>query len=181
MNFLDIIIMAILLFFLIRGFIRGFIIELGILCALILGAWAAFHFSDVLRSLLMEYMGMKSSYIPALALTLTFILVFIIVFLVAKLLTQMVKASGLGFLNKSAGAIFGGLKAMVLISILFYIINGFDKKEKILSPKTKTGSSLYKPVSSVVPKLLKLTGTRSLPGFPQNTEAETDTVFLHPH
>ena len=46
------------------------------------------------------------------------------------------------------------LKAALLVSVLFFVINTFDVDEKLIKPKAKENSLLYGPVSKIVPSLL---------------------------
>jgi membrane protein required for colicin V production len=58
MNVLDYIILAILLLFLIQGVRKGFIISLATLVALVLGIWAAVHFSNYMDKVLTDHFHM---------------------------------------------------------------------------------------------------------------------------
>ena len=57
MNYLDIIIIVLVLIFGIGGWRKGIIIEIATLLALILGLYGAFHFSDFTAEQLVQHKG----------------------------------------------------------------------------------------------------------------------------
>ena len=67
----------------------------------------------------------------------------------AKVLTKMLKAAELGFLNRLAGALFGVLKAAVIVGSLFVFLERTFQTEKWLSPSALSESVLYEPVKSI--------------------------------
>jgi membrane protein required for colicin V production len=63
MNTLDIILAAILLFGLVRGFMKGLFVELATLVALLLGVYGAIHFSYLISDFLVEKVSWDQQYI----------------------------------------------------------------------------------------------------------------------
>jgi membrane protein required for colicin V production len=57
------------------------------------------------------------------------------------------------FLNNIGGLILGAFKIAIIASILLYFITSMDKFEIFLKKDIKSGSILYKPVSSIAPVL----------------------------
>ena len=55
MNILDVIIVALLVFAFVRGFVKGFFVEVASLVALVGGIWGAIHFSYFAVALLEDY------------------------------------------------------------------------------------------------------------------------------
>jgi membrane protein required for colicin V production len=158
LNFIDYIILVILLLFLIQGYRKGIIISLASIAALILGIYVAVHFSNYLDATLMEHLRPSRKWLPILSFAITFILVVIAVMLVAKLTEKLVDVVGMGFFNHLGGAALGLVKGVILVSILFFIFKSFDPKEKWLTGKDKKESFLYNRVVPIFPKLMKTFG-----------------------
>ncbi len=155
MLILDIIILILLIWFCIKGFTKGFIIELASLVALILGIYVAYFFSNITASFLKDTLNFTSKYLHPISFLLTFIIVVIAVFVLAKLLEKLVKTASLGLLNKLFGAAFGLIKIALICGFLLYQFSIFDFQNKIITEETKNKSYTYKPLIklsvSVVP------------------------------
>lgn len=154
MNILDIILVIPMIWLAYRGFTKGLVIELTSLVALILGIWIALHFSYFSSDFLTEHFEINQKYLHIVAFIITFIVIIILVYLVGKLVERLINLIALGFINKLAGAVFGVLKAALLLSVVILIINNFDKKESVITPKLREGSVLYKPISSIIPTII---------------------------
>lgn len=149
MNKIDILLLVILGFGLIRGFMRGLIIEMASLLAIVVGIYGAIHFSFFTARLLGELMPSSQQTIEVVAFGLTLIVLMLAVMFLAKMLTKMLKAAELGFLNRLAGALFGVLKAAVIVGSLFVFLERTFQTEKWLSPSALNESVLYEPVKSI--------------------------------
>ncbi|MFH2095610.1 MAG: CvpA family protein, partial [Bacteroidota bacterium] len=140
MNYFDIIVLIPVLWFGYKGFTKGLVVEIATLAALLLGIWGGTGFSGVLSRFMTNTLGWTSEYIPVIAFALTFILIVIAVHLVARLVTKLVKAVSLSFLNRIAGALFGAAKVVLLISMLLVMLNQIDSKSSFLPEKMRSGS-----------------------------------------
>lgn len=81
MNWIDFVIIILLVFGLARGFIDGFIKELASLLALILGIWGAIKFSSFTAERLYDYFDMTGQYTGIIAFLITFVIIVILVIL----------------------------------------------------------------------------------------------------
>ncbi|HTX88803.1 MAG TPA: CvpA family protein [Bacteroidales bacterium] len=156
MNVLDIIIIVFLALLLILGIRKGLIISLASLVALVLGIYAAVHFSNYLDGILLEHLKPSRTWLPILSFTVTFLIVVILVLLLGKALDKMADAMGMGIFNRILGGLFGLLKGVFLLSILFFILNGFDRNSKLIPRETKSKSMFYGYVEKVFPELMKI-------------------------
>ncbi len=151
MNFLDIIILIPVAIFVFKGLKNGLVIEIASLASLFLGIFAGMYLSDYLAGLLVKHLGLNANYTSAVAFILIFIAVIILMRIIAKTIEKVLDLTLLGFINKLLGAVFAVLKGLFLISLVFYVINKFDTKEKLITQATKEKSFLYKPVSGIAP------------------------------
>jgi membrane protein required for colicin V production len=158
LNFIDYIILVVLLLFIISGYRKGIIISLATIAALLLGIYVAVHFSNYLDATLMEQFKPSRKWLPILSFTITFVLVVIIVMIVAKLSEKLVDVVGMGFFNHLGGAFIGLIKGVILLSILCFIFSSFDSKGKVLPEKDRKASYFYSRVAEVFPRLMKTFG-----------------------
>ena len=158
MNYLDFIILTIAALLVINGVRKGFIISLASLIALALGIYLAVNFSNYFDGVLMEHFKFSCKWLPVLSFTITFLAVVIIVMIIAKALEKVVDLVGMGILNHIFGGIFGLIKAILLVSVLAFIISSYDPNGKLIKQKEKKESMLYGYVDKVFPFMLKLAG-----------------------
>ena len=159
MNTLDLILLVPLAYFAWKGFSKGFIITLAMLVGILLGIYAAIHFSEFTASYLHENMKLDGGNIRLVAYLLTFILVLVLVYLLGHLLTSVVNTTGLGVFNRIAGLFLGIVKGLLIIGALLVFLNKIDPKSYLVSTKLKTGSLLYNPVSDSFEKVFPLVET----------------------
>ncbi|MBW6459157.1 MAG: CvpA family protein [Bacteroidales bacterium] len=151
MNLLDLLILVPIVWGCIRGFSKGFIIELATLAGLVLGIMAAFYFASSAAALLREYFTFNENVARITAYVLIFITVMLLAYIIGKIIEKVVDMMALGWLNKILGALVGIVKGAVVASLLLFIIVTFDINEKIIPRQTKERSMFYQAVSKVVP------------------------------
>ncbi|MEI8046067.1 MAG: CvpA family protein [Bacteroidota bacterium] len=156
MSTLDIILGLFLFYFAYKGFSSGFIISIATLAGLVLGFYAASHFSELTAKWLKNDMGMQSSNIKLIAYFVTFILVVVLIFLLGRFMTGVVKTVGLGIVNRLAGAVFGIAKGLLIASFIFLLFARIDPQGSLFTAGHKKGSVLYKPVSQIAPTVIPL-------------------------
>ncbi|MFZ5431128.1 MAG: CvpA family protein [Bacteroidota bacterium] len=153
MNYIDIILLVLLLLSAFNGLHKGFVEELSGLVALILGIWAALHFSGIVARLLTENFDLQGKYLSIIAFASTFILVIILVNLVGSAVNNLVKAVHLGLLNRLAGFVFGVIKGALILSVFLVIFNKLDQDVHLIPREAKSGSRMYEPVRNFAPSV----------------------------
>ncbi len=151
MNYLDVILALPLLWGIYNGFTKGLIISVATLLALILGVYAAIHFSSFLGVYLDNWFHPNPKYLKALSFSVTFIAVVILVRLVGWALDKFVKVIALGLVNRMLGVFFNLLKWGFILSVLISILNSSELTGNIIKDETKEESLLYKPVAAIAP------------------------------
>jgi membrane protein required for colicin V production len=158
LNYIDYVIIALLALFIVLGYRKGIIIGLATISALILGIYAAVHFSNYLDRTLAEHLHPSAKWLPILSFCITFILVVIAVMVTAKLTEKLVDIVGMGFFNHLGGAVLGLAKGIILVSVLLFLFKSADPKGKWLTEKDRQGSYFFNRVAEVFPKLMKTFG-----------------------
>ncbi|MGE4192170.1 MAG: CvpA family protein [Pseudodesulfovibrio sp.] len=132
MNFLDIILICIILLFLIRGFFRGLVQEVLSLIAILLAFFLASRFDDVLAPYLKAYIESDVT-VGALSYTLIFVATLIVVWLLTKLLKSVLELSLLGWIDRTAGGVFGLLEGVLICMVGLLFLQTFAPKSDILN------------------------------------------------
>jgi membrane protein required for colicin V production len=150
MEIIDLIILIPLIYGAWKGFKKGFVMELFTILALLVGLYAAFHFSDKITEIVVGKTHEKPGYLPAISFLLLFLAVGAMVYFGGKALEQVLKLAQLSFLNKGTGALIGILKWGYLIGCIFVFIQSLDTDEKFISKKHKENAILYPAVKGLV-------------------------------
>ena len=153
MNVLDIILAAILLFGIVRGFMNGFFIEVTSLVGLALGVYGAIHFSYFAGDLLQNKVAWPEKTIQIVAFAITFVIIVFLISLTGKLLTKIADVAALGILNKIAGAVFGTAKLALILSVILIVFSKLNRALPFVSQEGLNSSVLYEPVKNLAPTL----------------------------
>ena len=121
MNWIDLVLGLLLVYAFYKGFKNGLIIELTSLLALILGLFLAYSFSDKTATVLDQWVDWSDTSLSIVAFLLTFLLVVILINLLGKAISKLIGMMALGLMNKLAGGIFGLIKVLIFISVLFIV------------------------------------------------------------
>lgn len=160
MNTIDIVISVILLFGLIKGYIKGIFIEITSLVGLILGVYGAIHFSFYLSNILKSRVDWDESMIQIVAFAGTFLIILMALIFLGKALTKIAETASLGIFNKMLGGIFGILKYALILSIVFIVYDQINGSLQFMNKKKVNNSVLYNPVKnlaqSIFPKLVRV-------------------------
>ena len=150
MNVFDIIILIPLCFGLIRGFIKGFVQQIASLAGVVIGIYCAKFYSDALAQLFFKWFDMSLRYGKPVAFCVFFAGIGLGFYFVARLINNFLKKMELSGLNRLAGALFGGLKFLLIISIFINVFQAIDEKVHFVKEERKDNSLLYYPTQKVV-------------------------------
>ncbi len=158
MNFIDLIIVVLLILGAVRGFTDGFIKELASLVALILGIWGAIKFSSFTAEKLYEYFDMTGRFVGIIAFMVTFVVIVILIHFIGLIVDKFVEAIELSFLNRLVGIVFGLFKTALILSVIFVILNVIDAKHPFLPKDKLQQSKFYNPIADLAPALFPIIG-----------------------
>ncbi len=122
LNSFDLILIVFTLISILYGYFRGLIKEVFSITTLILSCLFSFYFFSDISTLLKKYISV-TLLADSLSFGITFIVVFSIFSFISSFLTKHIKSSSLRIFDKNLGIIFGGLRAFVLVSILYIFTN----------------------------------------------------------
>jgi membrane protein required for colicin V production len=175
MNWIDLIIVVILILSLVMGFINGLVKEVASLAALILGIWGAIKFSSFTAAKLYDYFDMTGHYVGIIAFLVTFGIIVVVIHFIGILADKIVNAAALGFVNRLLGIVFGLLKSVLIMSVFFVILNAIDARRPFLPRETIEKSIFYTPISDIAPVIFPIIGeggfNRSFDRFKKKPDA----------
>ena len=160
MNWIDFFILFVLFVAMLNGYRRGFFKEVSTFLGLVIGVIFAVSHADWLASKLEG----KAIFSPSILYVLCFVLVFaaciLLLRLIGRYFYKLVKITPLKASDKIGGSIFGIIKGVVALSLVFILfmfptpLNGFDQAVQ--------DSAMAKPIRKFVPLIFN------------------NTVYLHP-
>ncbi len=142
MTILDIILALPLAIFIFLGWKRGVIREAATLVGVLIGIWAAVHFSRLIATLL----GLTGESAILIAFFIVFVGTMVLAFLLGRIAERVLKAVKLNLPNKIAGAALGMVKALCILSVVLNGIVLLDRDNKLITKESEEKSLLYTPV-----------------------------------
>ena len=146
MQIIDIIIGTLLVVGLIMGLVKGLVKQVaslaGLVCGLLVGR--AFYMPVGGFFVKIFKLSVEASHITAFILIL--ILVPLIFSLVGWLLSKLLSAISLGWINRLLGGLVGVLKFALLAGVIITGIEIFDQRDSLIAKEQKEASVLYYPI-----------------------------------
>jgi membrane protein required for colicin V production len=145
----DIIILICFLPAVISGIKNGFIEQVVALVSLVLGAWLAFKFSNVVGEWLKPYLEVSETVLHVISFAVIMIAVVLVLFVLGKILTGLTKLVLLGWLDRLLGLVFALLIAGLLIGIGIILFDTLNVKFGFVDEAVLDKSVLYGPIRDI--------------------------------
>jgi membrane protein required for colicin V production len=158
MNPFDILIIVILGYSLVRGLFRGLVKEASSIIGVLGGFYAAYTYYKVLAGLLAGLIH-DTSYLNILSFLIIFSGVLIIVGVLGVIIKYVLNISFLGWADRIGGVVFGVLKGILIVSILFITLTAFLPKGTAFIKNSELAphvSWISEKLAEVVSKEMKL-------------------------
>ena len=157
MSIFDIVVLALFIFAFVRGAISGIFKQLGILVGVVL----ALLFTGLLSSLFSDLIFNITSGGTRLEGTLCYAIVFVTIvllsYIVSILLHKTSKAMKIGWIDRIAGAFFGGAKLLLILGVVISIYEGVYRSLLKTAPP-EVESIIYKPLLEYVSVVIDFIG-----------------------
>lgn len=162
MTWLDIVILLPLLVGLVRGTMRGLITEVIAIAAVILGFIGAKLWGQVFSAWLLAQFTWPQPVCDAVAYALLFLGIAIALNIVGRLLSKILKAISLAWVNRLLGATFGLIKWGLIVLAIVFCVNKLDQQFNFLQPELKKQSLIYPQAVKLADKALDYVKNTSL-------------------
>lgn len=147
MSWLDILILLPLLIGLVRGLMKGLIVEVSSIVAILLGFFGAKYWSAAFASWLMQQFDWSETACIVVAYALLFVGIALGLNIVARLLSKLFQKIQLGWLNRLLGGIFGTAKWGIVIVALVLCVHNLDKQFQFIQPELREKSVVYTTIT----------------------------------
>jgi membrane protein required for colicin V production len=157
MTVLDVVMIVITGFCLIRGIFRGLIKEISSIVGVLAGYYAAYSYYGYPAKLLSQWLS-NTGYINLLSFFTIFCLVFLIISILGVIIKYLLSISHLGWADRISGAIFGLTKGILISAILLLALTAFLPKGTPIIKKSFLAPHVVmisETMAKVVPKQMK--------------------------
>ena len=143
MTWLDIVILLPLLVGLVRGLMKGLITELIAIAAVVLGFVGARLWGDVFSQWIVEQFTWPQPICDAVAYALLFVGIALVLNIVGRIISKLIKAIHLGFINRLLGGLFGAAKWAIVVVVLVFCVHSLDQRFHFLKKEIIAQSVVY--------------------------------------
>lgn len=144
MNVIDIIVGALLIYALWRGWHSGILVQLGGIVGIVLGSWLAFRFSEQTC----QWFSLDASY-RWLTFVAILIVVMVAVIMMCKLLTRLLENGGLSLPIKLLGAVLSMVKILIILALIMQTYESLNSRMEFTKSRYLEESYAYKPLERV--------------------------------
>ena len=156
LNLFDIVILSLITFLGLKGFIRGVIKELFGLLGIIGGVFIASRMSSPMGDLIDSLIPIDHNASKLLAgFVFVLIIFWILAYSIGLTLNKISSLSGLGIFDRFLGFLFGGAKVFLIFSIIFYSLSQI-KSIKLVLDKKASNSFIYPVLIEIGEYIIKL-------------------------
>jgi membrane protein required for colicin V production len=151
MSWLDIILPVLVVAGFIKGYKDGFIRQIVFFFALIAAIYLCSKVAVTVREYLSRTDWFTEFTVNVLSYILAFIMIVAIITLAGWIIHKMISVTPLSLFNHLAGAAFGLIVTMLLLSLTLNLIEGLDHRSALISQETKAKSRFYYYVRDLIP------------------------------
>ena len=124
MNALDIVIGIILVFTLVRGIFRGLVVEISSIIGIFGGIYGAVFYYQAVAQFLQRWIS-DTAYANIIGFLLIFGVIFVLVGILGVVIKYLLNIASLGWFDRLCGAAFGGVKGILIASVLLFALTTF--------------------------------------------------------
>lgn len=157
MNFLDIAIIVVISFCVIRGVFRGLVKELSSIIGVLAGYYFAYSYYTMLAKPLSRWIS-NTAYLNILSFLIIFSVILIIIGILGVVIKYVLKIAFLGWFDRICGAGFGMIKGILIVSVFLITLTAFLPKntpvvkDSFLAPHV---SMITENMAKVIPPDMK--------------------------
>lgn len=154
LSLLDWFILLVLAGGLLRGFMVGAVRQVASIAGLVAALLLSVQLMHPVGGLVVSSLGLSAAVGPVAGFVVIFIGTYLLFFGVSRLVESLLESLSLSLVNRAAGGALGGLKAALLLSVLFLVLSGLQMPDE----KVQKESVLYTPMARALPQTLEAVG-----------------------
>ena len=148
MSLLDLIILLVLAFGVIRGYATGVIQQVVGIAGVMLAFALALQLMEAAGALVARSLAVSETIAPLVGFVLVFLAVRVVVFGIARAAETVTEALQLSLVNRLAGGVAGALQAALLLSLLFLLLDPLG----VPGAQERQEARFYAPVAAALPE-----------------------------
>ncbi|MBR2261432.1 MAG: CvpA family protein [Paludibacteraceae bacterium] len=146
---LDIILLALMVFAIVRGCMKGLVMEVASLLGIVVSAFIAKNYGVALMGGIVSFLGWQTEMNSIVSIVIIFLLSMLLVRLLAALVAKVLKIAMLGWLDKLLGGVAALAKCLMIMGVLLYAFDKMNNMIHLFEEEDLAKSKLYEPVKSV--------------------------------
>jgi membrane protein required for colicin V production len=136
---------------LLRGFMVGAVRQVASIAGLVAALLLSVQLMHPVGALVVSSLGLSAAVAPLAGFVVIFIGTYLLFFALSRLVEGLLETLSLSLVNRAAGGALGGVKAALLLSVLFLVLSGLQ----VPDPKVRQESVLYTPMARALPQTLE--------------------------
>ncbi|MDR0795616.1 MAG: CvpA family protein [Tannerella sp.] len=153
MNWLDIVLVVLIVAGFVKGYTDGFIRQVVFFFALIAAIYLCSKGAVNLRGYVVQTGWFPEETITLVSSILAFIMIAGIITLAGWIIHKMISATPLSLFNHIAGALLGLVVTMLILSLTLNVLEVLDRRSALISPEMKVESRFYFYFKDLVPAI----------------------------
>jgi membrane protein required for colicin V production len=149
MNAIDLVVCIVVIIALINGWRRGLILQIVSLCALVVGIWIAAKFGAAVGA----WLRLDESISTAGGFLVIFLAIILIMAIFGRAVRELFHFAGLGLLDRVLGVVVATAKYLIILSLIFSILDTFNKDYSIIKKSRIERSKTYEPILRLSEKI----------------------------
>ncbi|MDR1670986.1 MAG: CvpA family protein [Alistipes sp.] len=145
MNWLDIVIILLLLLAVWEGWRKGAVTQILGLGALVAGIFLGWKFGPAIGS----WMGLDAPWAMGAGFAAVFVVVIVALVVIGRVTRGLFRIVGLGVFDSVLGVVFSALKMAIFVWFLVLFIGICDPDGRVIADETKEQSKAYKAIGAV--------------------------------
>ncbi|MBP5689608.1 MAG: CvpA family protein [Bacteroidales bacterium] len=150
MNFIDIIIILLMLPLVIHGLSKGFISQAVGLITMIAGTILSWWVTKAIGGDIATLAGISVPAANAITFTVVFLILAIILALIGKIIRSIIRLVLLGWLDRTLGAVFAFATSVLVIGLLLIVVNALNETMLLFDRSLLEESYLYPRLTGAV-------------------------------
>jgi membrane protein required for colicin V production len=154
MNWFDLTTLILLLVALVKGYRKGFIMQLVGLTVIVLAAIFGGKLAETILPEINRFLDISSNLARVLSFLIAFGLIAVVISIIGRLVQKFVDVVFLSFFNRILGSVIAVGTMMVVLSIVLNLVLMLDKRENMISNEIRKESFFFERVETVVPAIV---------------------------
>jgi membrane protein required for colicin V production len=145
MNWLDIVIILLLIFAAWEGWRQGMITQILGLAALALGVWLGWRYGGAIGG----WLGMKDAVARIVGFVVVLVVVIVAVVLIGRATRGLFRIVGLGVFDNFLGVLLSALKMALFVGLIMLLFEFVDPDGRVIREDIRQGSAMYRIVDGI--------------------------------